>query len=469
MDLSWLGQFDRVYCYARVSSTDQADKTRSIETQRARLSGIKPKLDRLYEDVQPGDEADRPDYKLLMEQARTDATAGLKVLIVITELSRLSRDKNVTDTIEYLEALQIVLFALDGGNITVIEPHNWLARSQEAMFNQYFLKQLRRNLRSSKAQKRVERRPLSPRPPKGYLWSKEKYLIDESMFATMRQLVLHYLPPPTGSGWSLRQCSEWAIANGVELKVGSLRAWFLNPSIRGHLSYSIGGYNREEQKRGIHNKPKEIAYNTHDPIISEAEYRAIKRRLQDNRDYARNGTNTPRYPLSGLIYCGYCDEKMTYHATIDKRYGRRYGNYLCRNRLCTRQNVSERVIETKVQEALASQAQTLAALQAEPVEETINPALLEIQRQLTELRALYDRSPLAGIRDAIAELEAQAQRLEAAPTVSTVVDLSDLIALFENPSNFNLLSLAEKRTVYHELVAKVTVKRSQDIVVKLLF
>ncbi len=471
MDLSWLGQFDRVYCYARVSSTDQADKHRSIETQRARLGGIQPKPDRLYEDVQPGDEADRPDYKSLLDQVRNDSLKQLRVLVVITEQSRLSREggDKVTDLIEYLEFLGVTLYALDGGKQTVAEPHDWLARNQEAMFNKYFLKQLRRNLRSSKAQKRVERRPLSPTPPKGYLWSKEKYLIDESLFATMRQLVLHYLPPPEGSGWSLRQCSEWAIANGVQLAVNSLRTWFLNPSIRGHLSYSIGGYNREEQKRGIHSKPKEIAYNTHDPIISEAEYEAIKRRLKDNRDYARNGTNTPRYPLSGLVYCGYCGEKMTYHATFDKRYGRRYGNYLCRNRDCDRQSLSERTIEAKVQAALASQAQALAVLQAQPADDIVNPALLEVRRQLVELRSLYDRSPLAGIREAIAELEAQAKRLEASPSGSVVKDLTEFVALFENPNNFNLLSMAEKRIVYHELVATVTVRRAQDIVVKLLF
>lgn len=470
MDLAWLGQFDRVYAYARVSSKDQADKRQSIETQRARLTGISPRPDRLYEDVQPGDEADRPDYRSLMAQVQADATAGMKVLIVITELSRLSRDKNVTDTIEYLEALQVVLFALDGGNITVVEPHNWLARSQEAMFNQYFLKQLRRNLRSVKQQKRVEGRPLNPMPPVGYLWSKERYLLDLEKLPILRQLVEHYLPPPIGSGWSLRKCSDWAVANGLKMKSpGSVREWLLNPVIRGHLAYSIGGHNREEQKRGIYKKPKQVIYNTHEPIITETEYKAIVSRMQENRTYARAGTSAPRYPLSGLVFCGYCGEKMTYHTTIDKRYGRRYGNYLCRNRDCNRQNVSERMIEAKVREALSAQAERLAELQAQPADDKINPELLEAQRQIADLQALYDRTPLAGIRDAIAEMEAKAKRIEASPVGVPIEDFTELIELFSNPSNWNLLSLAEKRIVYHELIERIEVKRSADVRTTLRF
>ena len=477
MDLRHLGEFDRVYTYARVSSVEQADKRGSIDTQRNRLSGIRPAPDKHFEDVQSGDESNRPDYNALVQQSKEDALKGYRVLIVITEQSRLSRQGSdrVTELIEMFDDLGICLFALDGGKQTVKEPHEWLMRSQEAVFNRYFLLQLRRNLRNSKAQRRKESKPINPSPPFGYKWTKSKYEPDEHEWKIARKLIGAYLPPPEGQGLSLRAVADIARSHGIKFSHSGIRQWLKNPVLQGHLQYSVGGHSREEQKRGVRwtSKTKEFRYNTHEPLISDHEAQLIAHRLQENRQYARGGTNAPRMPLSGLVKCANCDRNMTLHTTINKRYNKRYLNYICRNKAeCNkRPSVVASKLEAAVHEAIAIRSEELSKITVQSANEPgLSPEERELQRQIEDLKKLYDCNPLSGIRAAIEELELKLERIQQkAPEQTDQEQIEACLKAFKNSEFFNQLSEFQKRWLYHLAVKEIRVEKGGKIYVILAF
>jgi DNA invertase Pin-like site-specific DNA recombinase len=490
MDLSFLGTFDRVYTYERVSSQTQMDRN-TIEVQHNRLKGITPRPHQMFGEVKGGDDSERAKYKELIAQVKHDVlTDQLRVLVVVTDQSRLSREgvDTVTSLIELFDVLGVVLYALDGGLLTVVDPTQRLAVGTKALFHDFFLREHRQRLRSGKAQRRLEGKPLNPNPPLGYEWTRDKYVPSEH-FELARQLAVHYLPqtenPETsGDGWSLRRCSQWLGEQGLKYTPHGVAKLLRNPVWRGHLFMSEHGNSREAQKRerdtrkaekaqGLKPtpqspKPQVCFYNAHEAILSEEEYQRITWRLMDNQENARRGSNAPRYPLSGLVWCGYCETKLTVHNHTDRRYGRRYMRYICRNRECQRQSVSLLILEAKLKETLVAYAPTIAEMVARPIEETVNPEIRSLEQQVQDLKAMYKKTPLAGLRQAIEEMELQLQKLRKAPQKAPLNSLMELIQVFNDPLAWELMSDLEKRQVYHELVDRIVVKGKHDIVITLL-
>lgn len=471
MNLEFLGEFDRVYCYARVSSKEQANNRLSIESQINRLTCVKPKPDRLYKDVLGGDQSDRPDYLELMEQVKTDVLEyKLRVLVVITEQSRLSREgvDKVTDLIEYFDTIGVCLYALDGGKQTVAEPHEWLMRSQEALFNKYYLLQLRRTLRSVKAQRRLEGKPIIGNPPFGYAWSREKYLPDDNEWSIARAAVFKYLPPPKGEGLSLEKCVAWALTQGWKISASGFRTWLLNPILRGHLQYSEDGLTRAEHKQGV-KKPKNMLYGRHEALITENEFLAILDRLKDNRLFARRGSTKPRHPMSGLVVCGSCSLNMKRKINgKSKVTGKEYAGYSCNNTHCSnRQHKAISKLESALQLEISKKARLLAEQMNESLsEQEVDPRILSLQSELRELENIYKVSPRSHIKNAILEIQNEVEQITKKPTSKLSNEsLAQACIVFENPENFNLLSDPEKRQVYHYLCKQILVKDKQIEVV----
>jgi DNA invertase Pin-like site-specific DNA recombinase len=464
MNLNHLGVFDRVYCYGRVSSSEQADDRRnSIEVQESRLKGINPKPDRLYRDVQAGDSPDRPEFNRMVDQIRADAGAGLTVLLVVTEQSRLSRDSGVSRLIEEFDDIGVCVFALDGGRLTVKEPHEWLSVSTTGMFNQYFLRQHRRVLRGAKAQRRLEGRPVSVRPPYGYKYTRDKYIRDDETWAIARSCVLKYLPLPIGEGQSLRECQRFAKSIGWAVGHTGFRKWMTNPILRGHLAYNEGGLTRDEAAKGIIHgmKPLDWRLNTHEALITDAEFALIEKRFIENRQYARQGTNRPREPLSGLVICGLCGRKMHFNYIIDKRYGRKYPNYVCNVALCDRKvSVSKGIIEDSLLKVLSDRAEDLATGVVEgSVEAVVDPEVLELERQMRELKRMHDRTPMAGLKSAMSEIETKINaKTQSLPAARSDELLRGLLQIFKSGDLINLPQ-PELRAVYHDLVKSITCSR----------
>lgn len=466
MDLRHLGEFDRIYTYARVSSVEQAHTRQTIEVQENRLKAIVPPPNKHFRDIQTGDDADRPGYLAVIEQVERDAIAGLRVLVVITEQSRLSREgmNKVTDLIEMFNNLYARLYALDGGMLTIREPHEWLRHSQQALFDQYFLIQHRARLQAVKAQRRIEKRPINPRPPYGYAYSREKYLPDLEEWENARNDALMYLPPPYGKGLSLRDCVVECNRRGRKISPHGFRQWLKNPVLRGHLKYSKGGHTRRETKAGIRpgTKEQEIVYNTHEPLITESEWRMIQDRLHDNRIHARRGADSVRYPLSGLVICSECGSRMNRQTIHDKKYGGKYGNYFCRYKKfqCTNhRSVSERKLEAMLLDKVAERAEAIAqSVDLDPNNKP-DPKLLELEKQLSDLRQMYDRTKLDELKAVIRAVQEKISALtEQSPISSPSQDyLLRIATALQDKEAFKQLSLHEKRHLYHEICSQILV------------
>jgi len=471
MNLNFLGDFEFVFTYSRVSSTEQSERG-SIETQNRRLSSIAPKPTEHFQDVMSGDREDRPGYQSLIKRVREVCGNGGRPLIVITEQSRLSRggSSTVTELIEELEEIGALIYALDGGVQTVKEAHEWLAIANQAMFNQYFLRQHKRALRRAKAQRRKDEQVIVSRPPTGYLYSREKYLIDEDMYPKMREIVELYLPPPAGKGGSLRECAKLATRLGVKLtNPVAVKKWFLNPTVRGILWYSEG-YTKDEKLRGIKYTDKEVYLvgKKHDAIISDEEYQMILARLEDNKAYARCGVFTPRHPYTGLIYCA-CGEKMHYYNVQYKRPGKetlKYYYYRCLNVECIkgrRRNINEKYLDEECIAILREKGRAIAlAVAKEKEKDSFCPKLEALKMELLKEEVEYRKKGREGtlmnikqIKKEIAELEEGMQ-----PDTSSE-DTAKLIERFfgDSPTGgigWALLSPLEKRAVLRDLISRIT-------------
>jgi hypothetical protein len=242
---------------------------------------------------------------------------------------------------------------------------------------------------------------------------------------------------------------------------------------RGILAYCEGGFTRDEQKRGARSasKAKTFLYDAHPALITDSEYRIIEAQLADNRTYRRStGGKEQRYPLSGLVVCARCGRKLTIKTTNAKPYGR-YQSYQCRNQACNEQSgaigCSYKIIEAAVIAKLTDRAVDLATMAAAPMEHNPPPEVIEIRRQIAELKGMYAKSPLSGIKGAIAELETRLNQLETRKE-SVAVDNELFIKTFSNPARFEELDSASKRILYHDLVDKVVVDKGRKIEITLL-
>lgn len=484
MDLRFLGQFDEVHTYTRVSSREQAFDRLSIEGQRNRLGAIQPPPTHRWEDVQSGKDSDRPDYQRMIAAVVATAKEARRVLVVVTDQTRLSREDTTTvlNLVELFDELGIVLYSLDGGLLTVRETAQWLSLGAGALFSSYFLRQHSDRLKKTYKQKRVEGRPTCPSPPYGYLWSREKYIPNPETRAIARNAILQYLPPPMGQGMSLKSCAKWAMERGWKITPHGFRVWLKNPVLRGMLVYTDGGNSRAKQKnererrkelraQGLPvetGKPPVVeVYNTHEPLMSHEEYQRILARLAENGQYARSGVNAPRYPLSGLCYCGECGRRASRKTTTQG--GKRYGYFKCQNVHCFKRfGLSELKIEAALFEALHEAAEAIAQNAATPAEE-FNPEIARIQAEIEELEKIYARSPMAGIRAALDELRGRLEVAQDRPTRNPDrAQIERSLQNFRNPAMWpkskDVLSQPERRALYHLLCQRIDIRDGKAIV-----
>lgn len=152
----------------------------------------------------------------------------------------------------------------------------------------------------------------------GYTTNEENQLvINESDYPLAREIVDRLL-----QGFSYHSIAKNFAERGIRTKRGkvwttaSLGDWFNSPTLRGHTSYKIKG--------------KEIfTPNTHEAIVSEAEYQAIKK-LQENREnnFKKKKNNVSHW-LSGVLTCSVCG--WSKKVQIDTKKGNKFYIRKCKS------------------------------------------------------------------------------------------------------------------------------------------
>lgn len=456
------------YAYVRLSKREQMQEGQTIEQQIYQLERLG--FDRLYQDIQSGDDRNRPGYQALLEQVRQDRAVGKEVEIRVARFDRIGRDDiELYTLIEELDALGVKLFAVDRGYYTHETAAGWMQARQDAFLAQWYLRQLSENIKRGKAYKRDKNRPLGGIAPFGYRWNADKtaYEIDPVTGPIARSWFDAYL-----SGGSLNSIVKLATSQGYPRSRSGIGVILRNPIYQGHLAYIKGGYTNRDRKRGINQrqKPKDLRYNTHPAIITAAEAKEIERRLSENRRYWGASSKSMRYSVSGLAVCAKCGYKMALSSILNSNKIR-YHYFRCRraymdrcdNHLGTRMDF----VEAAIQNEIAERAETISKFVAQP-DRNSDPRLLQLEQEIEQLKPMSHRPAIAA---EIEQMQAEIQQIQASSEVRSLDEAERLELLDEvgalTSEEWDLLSIERRKQIYSELIESVTALGPEIFEVKL--
>lgn len=471
--------YDLVISYARVSSSAQ-DEGQALTQQIDRLNRAEPTHHKLYQDVQTGDDNDRPNYQLMRSEVREAAGRGLKVMVRVAKLDRLSRNNHEIDQIiEEWDRIGVVFQSLDGGIYTAKEAQDWLRSTQEGIYAQYFLRQLSSNVRKGKDYKRRMGRPVGM-APYGYMFNanKTKFEKHPERARIFRILVDAYLPEPHGLGVPLSALRAIALANGWGVTESAIRYALKNPVYRGHLTAREGGITNKERKMGISKPLKIVAWCAHDPIITEQEYKLLEAQLDENRrHWGANAGQTKRHcnVLAGLCYCSVCGYRLRYahQEAGGKGSGGKIYTYIhCHYKGCINTvRCPEGLAIAAVEAEITKRAIDLAHAVVEPDQLVEAPEVTQMRAELQELQLIQANSRIAGLLEgAIAELEiriAAAVQPNDAREHSTN-DAMKFVRAFADSDTWADFSPPEKKLLYREFIGRVVILGRDIIKIDLL-
>lgn len=425
--------------YIRVS-TDTGEQLAALQNQRARIAATG--VDRIIEDTESGLSQERPGY---LELLRLIDTRQLSE-IVCTRIDRLGRDASATDALIAICARRkVAITALDGGTVDSSTPQGFLLSRIATSMAEVESRMLSMRIRAGYEQGRKRKRPLRGRAPWGYLKNADNSALvpDPSEWHRCQEFLNHL----RAVDWRMNTALDnWHRSKKGEIPLGSCRsvkAWLLNPVIRGGLGY-------KQQANHIY---AEVVWDTHPSLITHQEFEVIKRQLEDNRRRWGHAAKIKPRLLTGLCKCQGCGKTMTYAGS------RTIASVLCKSRECEQRYKSTRedVVRLAINQSLSSSAAGIASAAAAPQ----TPEALQLQSQIEALEAQNDP-------DLEQAIETKRKRLS--QLRSTVGPDPSLLAAFRDPAVWDQVdSFEELRSIYLTFVSHVLIdhQQVQDVVLRL--
>jgi len=409
-------------------STESEEQRIALETQRARLQAAG--VDEIFEDVESGLNNERLEFnRLLLLVDR-----GVIKEVICTRVDRLGRDAQMVDTfIAIAGKRQCKIIALDGGEVESLTPQGFLMSRLVTTMAAVESKMISLRVKSAMKVKRDAARPMR-RPPWGYKTSedKSKFIPDPGEFERAGRFI-DFLE---SCHWRMHAALT-RFEEKIPLKsLSSLRAWMLNPVIRGGI-----GYDRNRDCSTY----QQIIWGTHPPLISHERWAVFHAQLTINRKAWGKSYGVPESLLSGLCRCIHCNCNMVYNNSSSSA-----PILICRCLLCEHYywSIREKFILPVVYKALSDRAEHLASM----LSVELPPEHFAITEKIALYRSLSD--PL--LEPVIAQLEQQLQNLALPPRAPE----ADVAAL-RDPRIWELASAAELRVLLLRFVAEVRMKRPE--------
>lgn len=424
--------------YIRVS-TASGEQLEALEGQRSRIeaSGV----DRIIQDIQSGRDSDRDGLQELLELMAGRAIEE----VVFTRVDRLGRDAADTDSVIAFAARKgVKLTALDGGSIESETPAGFFMSRIMTTMAEVESRMLSKRIRDGLIERRKKGYPCRGRAAWGYRISPDRKSLEPDPVEWPR--AQQFLQLLEANRWRMNTTlTDWHRQERGPIPLSScraVRAWLLNPSLRGGL-----GYNQLANHRF-----KEVFWDTHPALLSHAKFADAERQLAANRHLWGKNTVTRMRLLTGLCICCICNKRMTYAG------GRTIASMLCKTRGCPQQYKSthESHIASAIARALAHHADELAL--TSPSEEP--PEVTELRLDIESLTARNDPD-LAGA------LRLKNQRLAALLTRSPFPP--EQAAALRDPLVYANATYEELTDLYHQLVDRVLITNQEVAQVILRF
>jgi DNA invertase Pin-like site-specific DNA recombinase len=418
--------------YLRVS-TASGEQMSALVAQRSRLEGEAPDL--MLEDVESGRNPGRPQY----QQLRRLIEAGKVREVVAASFSRLGRDATESDAFVALcDRCQVVCRTLDDGVLSMATPEDLLLTRLRGSLSQGESMRLSARVQAGFIEGRKMGKPMR-RPCWGYRLAEGRQRLepDPVTFPRAQRLV----ETLRGCGWRQKEALR-VFAEPVPFRAcTSLRAWLLNPVIRGGIGY----HKRKDQTFGF------VLWDQHPAVLSHAEFEEWRVIADGNRRmWGHNASVMPRI-LTGLCRCAECGFRLKYIS------GRSIPSLKCQGVGCSQHSrgTREEVIVLYALEAIARDA---AAALAATVMRREPPEAGELRRQIEALERLGDPE-LAGV------IEGKRQRLEGVLRQPGVDPL--LVQKVADP-RWHLFATAEEvRAILRHLVVEIVVTRQEPTAIRL--
>lgn len=277
---------------------------------------------------------DRPDFNRMIKMIEDK-----KINTVITkDLSRLGRDYiEVGKYIDkYFPTHNVRYIAVNDGIDTESQSSTNDMTPFRAVFNDMYAKDISKKVRTALTAKKINGKFIGSQPPYGYKKDprdKNHLIIDEETAVYVRQIYKAFLAGDTILGIAHKMSMNKVPTPSQQKHLTATQNTFkgiwndvivrrilTNPTYVGHLTQNMSrkiSYKVDKKVR----LPKSewiIIKNTHEPIISQADFDAVAQMLSKH-GYNKQQRAGKTHLLSGLVFCKDCGGSMSFVKQSEKR------------------------------------------------------------------------------------------------------------------------------------------------------
>jgi len=336
------------------------------------------------------------------------------------------------------DARGVVVTTRDEGRLSMATPEDLLLTRLRGSLNQGESMRISQRVRRGLEQGRAMRKPMR-KPCWGYRLRADRLVLEPDPEAWLP--AQRFIDTLQAGGWRMFPALT-AHRDAVPFRsVRGVRAWLLNPTLRGGIGY----------QQGRNHTFAEVHWEQHPALLTHAQFADFERQVQQNRRLW--GTNVTRQPriLTSLVTCAECGNVMKYIS------GRTIPSLRCYGDLCSQlyKGTREAVIVAYAIDAIREHAaERLAALatQGEP------PEARELRRQIESLERLADP-------DLAPVIAAKQQRLDQVLTRPSAD--GELVRKLADPAWWDEVRDDEIAAMLRAVVSRIVVARQEPIAVDL--
>lgn len=317
----------KVAIYVRVSTQDQAEEGYSVDEQIDKLKmycQIKDwHIHNTYVDPGfSGSNVQRPALQKLIRDVKTTVVDT----VLVYKLDRLSRSQK--DTLYLIEDIFIkhnVDFVSLNENFDTSTAFGKAMIGILSVFAQLEREQITERMQMGKVGRAKSGKAMSwVRPPFGYTYQDDQYVIDELQASIVKNIFTDYLNGISITKLRDKLNEEGHIGKDIKWSYRTLRQTLDNPVYAGLVKFK-----------------DKIYPGNHEPIISKSMYDQTQVELDIRQKKAYEQNNNPRpfqgkYMLSGILRCGYCGAPFEVLLGNIRKDGTRLKKYHCINRYTKR-------------------------------------------------------------------------------------------------------------------------------------
>ena len=427
------GPMSLTVAYARVS-TSSGEQLSALDTQIAWLEAQQP--DVLLSDVESGRVITRANY----QQLRAMVQRGQVATVIATALSRLGRDAAESDAfIALCDSRGVVVTTRDDGRLSMATPEDLLLTRLRGSLNQGESMRIAQRVRRGLEQGRAMGKPMR-KPCWAYRLRHDRLALEPDPDAW--PAAQRFIEALQAGGWRMLPALQCHRDTVPFRSVRGVRAWLLNPTLRGGIGY----------QQGPNHTFAQILWDCHPALLSHAQFSEFERVVGQNRRlWGANATRQPRI-LTSLCRCSECSNMMKYISGRVHPALRCYGDTCSQLYRSTREDA---IVLFAIDAIRTTAADRLAAMATmdEP------PEARELRRQIEGLEALQDP-------DLAAVIDGKRQRLQA--VLRRPVADAELVTKLSDPRWWDLAEEAEVAAILRAVVRGIVVTRQVPTAIDLL-